>query len=95
MNAQVALKNVLSIWMDKAGLPASSIIEPVSFVTKQNQTFKIFTLQGTLKTILVAVHTGKNHTFFRLASSQQDASLHDKKVQTIFEKLLFDVYIKG
>lgn len=93
MNAQVALSAVLSIWQNKAGLSSTSPTKSTEFITKKKQTLELFTFKGESKTILVAVHKGKKHTFFRLSFEHKANQLFNKEIENKFKNFLSEIYI--
>lgn len=97
MNGQVTLEAVLSIWQSKAGLTPDSSPKATTLVTKQKQKLELFTFKGEKKTILVAVHQGEKHTFFRLSSphnnNQESDPIVNQKMERKFKDLLAGVYI--
>ncbi len=97
MNAQVALDAVLNIWKDKAGLTSDITSEPVIFMTNKKQQLELYTFKGLSKTILVAVHKGKKHTFFRLSDvlkiEQKSSETLDKQAEITFHNFLSEIFI--
>ncbi len=66
MNSSVPLASVLSIWKDKVGLVPNAALSTELFSTQRKQQFKLITLKGEQKSILLAVHQSNKYTFFRL-----------------------------
>jgi len=97
MNAQVALDAVLNIWQDKAGLNTDDTTEPVVFLTNKKQQLELYTFKGKHRTIFVAVHKGKKHTFFRLSDSMKishkNNEILDKQTEITFHNLLAEIFI--